>query len=529
MTSAAWRLAFVAHGLAALAGAAASASAETPAEKTARVTFVSGSSVYLDAGRSEGLAVGRQLTLYRGTEIVGNLEVTGLSSHKAVCRLQSATSPALIGDTARFVPEAEAVAPAEPVTGATLRAERRTLRSRGIRGRVGIGYLSVADRAAGAAEFSRPSLDLRFDGTRIDGTPWGVNVDVRARRTLRTRADGSEDNDGSTRVYRAAVTRRGVDDPYSFTVGRQFSPALSAISLFDGVSAEYRRQRLSVGLLSGSQPDADGDLANDVREHGAYVRFDDGRVSKLRWAWTVGLIGSYEQSEINREFLYLQGRLQGPRVSTFFTQEVDYNRGWKRDAGENSVTATSTFIHLRYRAHERVSLYGGFDDRRSVRLYRNLVTPETDFDDSFRRGVWGGASVSLGSRFSVAVDTRLHREDLTGTASTYTGSFSAKQLTARNLDLRARVSRYDNQLLEGTLYSATAGARIGPRVRLQLGGGIRDERRFGGPRPDETLSWLSADAEIAMGNHWYVVLSTDRTTGDSEETVRYYASTTFRF
>ena len=37
-----------------------------------------------------------------------------------------------------------------------------------------------------------------------------------------------------------------------------------------------------------------------------------------------------------------------------------------------------------------VSLNAGWDSRRNVRLYRDLVSPATDFDDTYRQGYWGG-------------------------------------------------------------------------------------------------------------------------------------------
>ena len=74
------------------------------------------------------------------------------------------------------------------------------------------------------------------------------------------------------------------------------------------------------------------------------------RMSRNRVTVTTGLIASYEQSEINREFLYLQTRFYGARFSLYATQEVDFNRDWKADAGEDAVSLTSTYLNLDLRA-----------------------------------------------------------------------------------------------------------------------------------------------------------------------------------
>ena len=75
--------------------------------------------------------------------------------------------------------------------------------------------------------------------------------------------------------------------------------------------------------------------------------------------------------------------------------------------------------------------YGGFDSRRSIRLYRDFVSPVTEFDDRYRRGSWIGAD---------------RRADAT------TLTLGLRRLTTISLDLSTRSTRYTNAQLEGWLH-----------------------------------------------------------------------------
>lgn len=512
--------------LAALAfGAPRAAAGETVA---AKVTYVTASSVYVSAGRDDGLEVGRRLTLRRGDEVVATVEVTEVSTHRASCRIVERVLDPAVGDLAPFEPAA--VASAVQEAGPPAPPARRALRGDGIHGRVGARYMAVVDRTNEVGDYSQPALDLRLDARAVGGTSWGFAVDARARRTLYDSSSDSPADDTRTRVYRAAAHRGGDDEPWSFTLGRQYAPALSAVSIFDGLSAVYRRPRWDVGALAGTQPDVeDWGYATDVTEYGGWFRLHGDAQAAGRWSLTTGLIGSYEGSEVNREFLYLQGRLVGPRWTAFATQEVDYNRDWKSDAGEDTISPTSTYAGVSWRAGSRLTLHGGFDNRRNVRLYRDRETPETEFDDTFRRGVRAGATLRAGRHMSFGLDGWSSRRDEAGDARSYTARAGFRQLGGGRLDVDGRATRYENDRVEGWLYSAGLGLPLGASVWLSAQGGVRQEDDLVGLSDGEDQSWFGLDADFALGRAWYLTASAERTSGDRDEVDLLYLTLSFRF
>lgn len=499
----------------------------------AEITFVTSKSLYVSAGSDHGVAVGDPVTVVRDGVVIARAEVSDLSGRKSVCTILERSADPRVGDTVHV----EASAPpggSEPETAATsVQSGTRQGASRsrrGVHGRIGARFLSVADRTDTGSDYTQPAFEFRIDGNELGDSAWGFAADVRARRTFRNLSDGGSSDDSRTRVYRLAVHRKAADDPWTLTLGRQFSPELSAVSIFDGISARYGSKRWAAGLFSGTQPDAeDYGYASDLREHGGFVQFFDAGETRKHWQLTTGLIGSYEDSELNREFLYLQGRFSSPRLYGYLTQEVDYNRGWKADQGESTLSSSSTFLTLRVQANRALAFNAGYDNRRNVRLYRDLVTPATEFDDSYRRGLWVGSSILIRQRYRVSLDAKTSQRDATDDADSYTAAFAVYRLTRYRIDLRARSSRYTNDYVEGWLHALDAGADLGRAAHLSLQGGRRSEDNLLTLPATSTIDWYGVDLDLTLGRSWYAILSVERTSSELEESDLFFSSLLYRF
>ena len=537
----------------------ASGSPATDSVRWARVTYLAGRSIYIDAGREDGVEVDASLDVVRRGTVVATLRATVISTHRASCEIVHGDSVSVaVGDSVRFVApfaagrvalaaqdtagrvppvNADSVSPRD--SGRASPASTRpgqSLRAAGIRGRVGVRYLVVSETGAGT-RFSQPSADVRIDGARIAGSPLGITIDARGRRTMATRADtvGAQ-VDSRTYVYQMAVS---VATPGGgrIAVGRQFSEAFANVSLYDGVSVQLNRQRWGTGVFAGTQPaPATMGYARDVREFGTYVQAHNENAGQ-RWALTLGGIGSYHANDPNREFAFGQLSVSSSRVSLLATQEVDYNRGWKVAAGERTVQPTSTFLSAHVRPSSSFTIYGGFDSRRNVRLWRELENPETEFDDRFRQGLWGGASLRAGPHVRLSADVRSSDGGGTigGRATAAGGVLSIDGVGWSLLGVRARSTRYTSPWLEGWLHSGSLSVSpLKGQLRLEIEGGLRAEaNRPGvavtGMSGDNRVRWLTLDGEVALGRSWYVVLTGTRETGGWAPITQSYGSLSWRF
>jgi hypothetical protein len=524
----AWVLLFAAVALAVVSSPA---SAAEPAATT--VTYVTGSTVYIGAGADDGLQPGDRVEVVREGTVVATLEVEEVSNHRATCRRIEGQAETVLGDSIRFTPGPTAAAPttALPASAADPAPAGRsgTRRDRGIHGRIGVQFLAVANRDNDVADFNQPGVTLRFDGTRLGGTGVHANVDIRSRRTTRTGSTTGDKVDTQNRVYTLSAgytTRSGID----LTLGRQYSPNLASVNTFDGVAVHYGRNRWSVGGFGGAQPEFyDSSFSSDTRAYGGYFQLRGSRESRKRWQLAVGAVGSYEESEVNREFVFVQLRYVAPKLSAFGVTEIDLNRGWKSEFEDQTVSPTNAFVSLRYQASPGVGLVGGYDNRRRVRLYRDRITPETEFDDAFRQGIWIGTVLNAGQSVRLDVNARDNSGGSAGTARTYTVGVGFGPFARRGFYVRSRGTRFENDYTEGWLGSASLAFDVAGRVQFSLDGGVRQDRALTPGSPDVSLVWYGIEADVPIGRRWFYLIALERTDGDWEQIEQIYTLLTYRF
>jgi hypothetical protein len=515
------------------------AAQDSTSVRTAHITYLTGASAYLDAGRLEGLRAGARVEVWRRGAAIGVLRVAYLASHQASCDIVSVSPPStslVVGDTVRFVPAATAPArdssaiartPSKPTT---LAAGPGVSPSRpGLRGRVGVEYFLMR-QADATGQLSQPALTLRLDGPPGSAASLNLTVDVRARRSYTILADGTAVSDNRSRVYAAALSVNAPGSATRLTLGRQISGALASVGVFDGVMAELVQPSWSTGVFTGTQPDPlELGFSSSIVQGGWYTQRHSRPGAAAHWAVTLGVSGSYESAHANREFAWLQGSYVDARLSALVTQEVDYYRAWKLQPGMQALSPTSTFAFLHVHPSEIVTLDGGFDNRRNVLLYRDVVTPETNFDDTYRQGAWGGITVRPSRRWRVGFDARVSHGGSTGTANSYTASLGADRIPGLGVSLRSRTTYYVNPQLTGLLQSVALVADPGTRFHIELNGGIRAERDPAADPARTTATWVGIDADVTLARAWYLLASATRQRGGLDGYDQLFGGLSVRF
>lgn len=489
-----------------------------------QITYLTGSTVYLDAGSSSGIAVGDTVAVWRDGELLGSLVVDYTSSGRATCSLEGVAFAPEVGDEIRFDPSeprnrVENVAVVEDIPASAV-----------WKGRVGLRFMGVRTRQDYGQDFDQPAGDLRLSGRGILGGAWNLEIDARARHTYRRPVNGASSDLSLNRIYRSFLEWAPGETGSSIVVGRQASPELSNISIFDGLSATLRRERWSAGLVGGTQPSMeDFGLSSEVLEFGAFYRRQTPRDQSRRWELALAGIASYEESEIDREYIYLQGSMSDPRFLVFATQELDLNRGWKKDYTSDAISPTATYIFGRYRFRPEFSLRAGFDNRRRVRLWTDRDTPESQFDESFRQGFWVGADSRLARVWYLGLDFRGSSGGSAGSADVI--SFRANWIDVRRFPVRVggRVSLFGNDHYDGQLYSMDLGWDATHQLRFDLEAGMRLESHDGFVQEDTDNNWLRLDAEFGLRSGWYLNLTGEWTRGGIDASDLYQTSVNYRF
>ena len=509
--------------------------------RAARITYLTSTSAYVDAGRLEGLREGARVDVWRAGVAIGVLKVAYLASHRASCDIVSLSAPSIalaVGDTVRFAPaatprdsSATSLAPPKSPGGRGRTEPTGAASGPGLRGRVSVEYF-LMQQAGVPGKLSQPALGLRLDGPPGGGATPSLNltVDARARRSYTILADGTAVTDDRTRVYAAGLMINAPGTPTRITLGRQISGALASVGVFDGVMAELVQPGWSSGVFTGTQPDPlDLGFSSSIVQVGWYTQRHSRPGAAARWALTLGASGSYQSAHANREFAWAQGAYFDTRISAFLTQEVDYYRPWKLLPGMHAISPTSTFAFAQIRPTETVTLDGGFDNRRNVLLYRDVVNPETNFDDTYRQGAWGGISFRPVQRLRVGFDARVSSGGSSGNATSYTASLALDRLPRLGASLRTRTTYYVNPQLTGLLQSATVGFDPGTRLHIELNGGIRTERDPMADPARTTATWVGADVDVTLARAWYVMASATRQRGGVDGYDQLFGGLSFRF
>jgi hypothetical protein len=519
---------------AAPAPAAARPAVPTAGSRLARVTFVTTSSAYVSAGKADGLIEGARVDVVRKGRTVGELKVSFVSTHQASCQIVSAVDSVMVGDSARYVPVASAAPPTAVAERARPAARSVSTRRSGagtLRGRIGMYYLGVVQRDSFGGHFAQPSGDLRLYGGGLGGSPLGLALDVRTRRSVRALPGTTTSTSDQTRFYQAHVYWQAPGSPVRVTTGRQYAPGISSVGLLDGAALEVNQSGWDYGLFGGLQPDlVDLGFSSDISQLGGYVRRHNRPSAVTRWSVTAGASGSYVTWHTNREFLYLQASYLTRRVSFYGVQEVDYYRPWRRVQGEQAISPTSSFANVQWQLSGGLGLTAGFDNRRSVRLYHDVIdsTAAAVFDETFRRGVWTGLTVRTPRHFRASFDVRTNHDATTGTANTYTLALAVEQLTPLGVGLRTRSTRYTTGPRNGWLNSVSLGLEPWGRGSVALTSGWRTEHDSSAA-PTLDIHWLSADMDVSLARSLFVILSAYRETGGLEAHDLLYAGLSYRF
>src|SRR5690242_19338555 len=117
----------------------------TATTRMAAVTYISGTSIYVGAGRLDGLREGMTLDVVRGGQSIAIVRTAFQASHSSSCEIVSSSAAPAVGDSVRYQPAVDVATANQPDTARvqTRVVARSSAWRRPIRGRIGLGYLTI--------------------------------------------------------------------------------------------------------------------------------------------------------------------------------------------------------------------------------------------------------------------------------------------------------------------------------------------------------------------------------------------------
>lgn len=398
------------------------------ADEQVRVRYLSADHVYLDGGRLEGLEVGMKVQLVQDRQVFAELEVVYVADHSASCVVVFREREVQVGDVAVFeaAPPVKTEEPAEPRepeprTRATLpRAGRSAAPDQGwkTRGSLALQWDHMADGEDSDLRTDVYRIPFRLKAERRDSA-WQLRVRGTLRRINREGfSTRTESGEWRNRIREIALRREGRDDAWHFALGRITNRATMAAGLFDGVAASRRLGGVwRLGGFAGFAPSwDDAGFGTEDRLGGLSLVLDAPGVGSGLLRSNLAAVGRYHQREVSREYLVLASTWSHAS-GLVLTQsgELDYRRGWRRDAGDGSAVALSGLaLTARYRMGSRLTMDLGYDDREPIRTWENRELPDSLFVDAGRRGLRAGLSSRLGGGQVLGVRGSVRSDERTG-------------------------------------------------------------------------------------------------------------------
>lgn len=467
------------------------------------VTYISGSSVYVDVGTSSGITSGDTLLVVRGRAVIGPVVVSAAARHSSSCSPLVPILDIRVGDevtaSAEQVSEPETPEPEPEKVVIT----SRSVPANQVSGRLSLGSYLSRDLTQSGLDFTRPSLSAVLRMRRLGGTPLALEFRQRVRYLGRESESNVslEEDRWASRVYELALVYEERGNPLALRFGR-FSPeGARGIGYLDGALARYAlTERLTVGVAGGVRPDY-FDAGIDTREKafGIFTRYDRKTSAGRMISASAAFSGTYGDGTVSREFFFLEGSYAaGRRFATRNSVEIDLNRGWKRSDGRPALEVTGLFLTARIGVLEDLTIGVSFDNRKNLRTLYNRAVPDSLFDDALRRGFHTSVSWKFNSKMRVDGSFGIRARQGFDDTISGSGALRIADFLGKGLSLNARLSVFRMMFTQGYRPSVGLGfPRLGD-LRLSVSGGsyIYD---VGGSKVSHP--WMESSADYRLGRN----------------------------
>ena len=313
----------------------------TPVEMhtTFRVRYINGANVYVEGGRSTGLAEGTRLLVRAGAAstttqsrdsdshqsaepekaaddssgliTIAELKVVAVAETSAVCEVVSSTRPVVAGDMAtlpqeeieklvekhalsntRNYPAMVSFTEGDPMDEDVRDAIPRPPLPEVNRaqGRIGFDFSTIHNAGPFSSSSTTTGVVLRADITRINGTYWNLNGYWRGGLTSTSSPNQPTLQDLLNRTYTISLTYQNPDSRWVAGVGRLYLPWATSLNSFDGGYFGRRMSdRVTAGVFAGLASDPTA-LSYDPNRRiaGGFTNISGGSYDDVHYSSTFG-------------------------------------------------------------------------------------------------------------------------------------------------------------------------------------------------------------------------------------------------
>ena len=470
---------------------------------------MNGTNVYIDGGRSAGLAEGTKLVLKQDPTkpenddrnaaiepgVIAKLTVVSVASTSAVCELVVSKRELAVDDVVSL-PDAEVEKLVEKNTvGNTRRYPMVVTFSEGdpldeevrdaiprpplpevneMRGRIGFDMSTISQLGQGGSSSSTYGMIFRGDFTRIMGTHWNLNGYWRGSLQSNSAPAQATLQDSINRTYLMSLSYINPNSRYLAGIGRLYLPWASSLETIDGGYAGRQFSSKSVtGIFAGSTPDPTAWNYNPQNKiGGAFYNLHGGSYENLHYSSTFGGGVNLLNWSVNRPFFFTENNFSYKRyVTLYHAMQIDKPTANPLTPAVSAGLGRS-LLSLRFQVHPRVVLDLTDTYFRDVPTYDKTLIGTGLLDKYLFQGVNGGARVELPRHITgyFSLGQSSTSSDSKSSLNTLFG-VTMSNIWKTGIMADVRYSKFDSAFAAGTYRSATVSRDIGERFRLNLQGG----------------------------------------------------------
>jgi hypothetical protein len=490
---------------------AAAPSQIAPIRTEFHVRYVNGNNVYIDAGRSTGLAEGMKLVLKQSPSgnsagsvdvalepgIVSRLTVVSLATTSAVCQVDSSTRDLVAGDVltlpetemekivqkdalgnTRIYPMIVSFSEGDPLDEEVRDAiPHPTLPEvNQARGRIGVDFSTIQGIGANGFKSSVFGIVARANITRIGGTYWSLNGYWRGRIQSTAPPTQSSIQDLINRTYEMSLNYVNPNSRWTAGIGRLYLPWASSLEVIDGgYVARSMSIGTTIGTFFGSTPDPTAWNYNPARKiGGGFLNFHGGDFEGFRYSSTEGAGVELLDWTVNNPFIFTENDFSFKRIfSLYHSMQIDRPTANPGSPPINFGVGQS-LLSLRIQAHPRVELDLTDTYFRDVPTYDAALVGTGLLDKYLFQGLSGGSRIQLPYRITgyFSVGQSSASTDSKSSWNTMYGASMAR-IWKTELTIDARYSKFDSSFASGRYRAVTVSRDLGERFRLNLQGGMQ--------------------------------------------------------
>ncbi|HOJ05580.1 MAG TPA: hypothetical protein PK916_16395 [Bacteroidota bacterium] len=514
-------------------------------EHTAKVTYVTSTTVYVDAGTKDGFREGDTLRIWKAGSSTAMLKVTHIASKSLAASILEKTQVVLIGDevrgSARTIAQVDATRDTAttlvqaPVRGADAvrrdslpRIPDRVSETR-VRGRIALQYHALESSVSPGLDFSQPAGVVHVSTERLFNAPLEFRYYSNHRYDARSseRRAGVEESRFRHRFYQLSLQYGEAAAPLTARIGRFVPYEVGGIGTLDGAMVVGRSNGYEIGALLGSQPGyRDSEL--NIRDQKVALYVGRNRVPG-NWNFGAAFAQTYRDGALDRGYVYLVNSVAVVENLTLYQNaSVDLYDTDGRD-GMFAPHFSDFFLSATWRPLRVLSLSASMSDRRNIFFLRSYAEiPDSSFRSNRSQSYQFSAGANVAAGMYLSVTSALRNSESTDPAASISGRFTWSNVLNSRLNLYFFGGYADNVFTTST----SAGVEVNRDLFQSLYTALRLVRSDYAPvtagRAYARTS-LNVDAYYRASREVNVSLNFEHYWEGTYVTDRVYTEVTYRF